>query len=318
MRAERPRASATTGTSRQPSRRSPSARQARSVIASHSSRSSRILGEHGHADAVGPRRRQRKSRGLAEEGIRELQEDARAVTAVRLGTRRAAMAEVDERLNSLLDHRMGWRRRRSGRRTPPHRRRARRQSRTDLDSGAVRLLRLRYVRSLTWSRRSRQVAHSRCGCCATVCANGRNCASILWPASRKAAGGPLTRPRSRYQGWFIRDGSAPGSRVVAHHHTEVPYSDHRAAAGQRDPTAGHTPGEHRRGRGRRRHGAGHRRAVRGRAGVRRACGRRASCRRVRAARLRAEAADPTGILPGTGDCRACRCSTRRDASPGYR
>src|ERR1700731_3745281 len=45
--------------------------------------------------------------------------------------------------------------------------------------------------------------------CARVCINGRNCASILWPASRKAAGGLLTRPRSRYQGWFIKDGSAP-------------------------------------------------------------------------------------------------------------
>src|ERR1700681_3346368 len=32
---------------------------------------------------------------------------------------------------------------------------------------------------------------------------------FLCPASRKAAGGLLTRPRSRYQGWFIRDGSAP-------------------------------------------------------------------------------------------------------------
>src|SRR5580704_14506145 len=57
--------------------------------------------------------------------------------------------------------------------------------------------------------RSEQVAHAGCWACATVCVNGRNCASILWPASRKAAGGLLTRPRSRYQGWFIRDGSAP-------------------------------------------------------------------------------------------------------------
>src|ERR1700686_1804625 len=51
-------------------------------------------------------------------------------------------------------------------------------------------------------------ASGRCSC-ARVCANGDNCASILWPASREAAGGLLTRPRSRYQGWFIRDGSAP-------------------------------------------------------------------------------------------------------------
>src|SRR5580704_15672381 len=57
--------------------------------------------------------------------------------------------------------------------------------------------------------RSEQVAHAGCWACATVCVNGRNCASILWPASRKAAGGPVTRPRSRHQGWFIRDGSAP-------------------------------------------------------------------------------------------------------------
>src|ERR1017187_4214753 len=58
-------------------------------------------------------------------------------------------------------------------------------------------------------RRSDQAAHSRRPPCAGLWLNGRNCASILWPASRKAAGGLLTRPRSRYQGWFIRDGSAP-------------------------------------------------------------------------------------------------------------
>src|SRR5579863_3932867 len=58
-------------------------------------------------------------------------------------------------------------------------------------------------------RRSDQVARVRPRCCARVHSNGDNCASILWPASRKAAGGPLTRPRSFHQGWFIRDGSAP-------------------------------------------------------------------------------------------------------------
>ena len=44
--------------------------------------------------------------GLAEEGVGQLEEDACAVAAVRLGTGRAAMAEIDERLNALLDHRM--------------------------------------------------------------------------------------------------------------------------------------------------------------------------------------------------------------------
>src|SRR5580700_4272405 len=57
--------------------------------------------------------------------------------------------------------------------------------------------------------RSDQAERRQRASCASLWPNGRNCASILWPASRKAAGGLLTRPRSRYQGWFIRDGSAP-------------------------------------------------------------------------------------------------------------
>ena len=67
----------------------------------------RVPREHHHADPVRPERRQRHAGGLAEEGVGHLQEDAGTVTAVRLRTGRTAMAEIDERLHGLLDHRVG-------------------------------------------------------------------------------------------------------------------------------------------------------------------------------------------------------------------
>ncbi len=65
-----------------------------------------VLREHHHADPVCPRCRQRQPGGLAEEGVGQLEKDACSVATVRLGTGRAAMAEIDERLYALLDHRM--------------------------------------------------------------------------------------------------------------------------------------------------------------------------------------------------------------------
>ena len=45
---------------------------------------------------------------LAEECVRQLEEDARAIAAVRLGAGCAAVTEVDERLDALFNDRMGW------------------------------------------------------------------------------------------------------------------------------------------------------------------------------------------------------------------
>ncbi len=62
--------------------------------------------EH-HADRVAAVRWQLEARGHgAEEGIRDLQQDARAVSGVGIGAGGASMLEVAERLETLLDDRM--------------------------------------------------------------------------------------------------------------------------------------------------------------------------------------------------------------------
>ena len=50
--------------------------------------------------------REREPGRLTQERVWNLEQDPGAVTAVGLGPGRAAMAEIDERLDPLLDHRM--------------------------------------------------------------------------------------------------------------------------------------------------------------------------------------------------------------------
>ena len=111
---------------------------------------------------------------VPEEGIRELEQDPGAVAAVGLGARGAAMTEVDERLDALLDDRVS---RAAG--DPGDERDAAGvmfdgRVETDLDSGAVSLeLLRRYVRSLTCSGGRIKLRRHRTARCARVCVKWR-------------------------------------------------------------------------------------------------------------------------------------------------
>ena len=74
------------------------------LFARHARR--RLLRQEHHAHTVLPRRRQRDAElaaRAAEERIGQLKQDARAVALQRIRTRRAAMREVHQNLETLLD-----------------------------------------------------------------------------------------------------------------------------------------------------------------------------------------------------------------------
>ncbi len=89
------RGRASTGTSRQARTRRPSSAAISSMRASAARALVGVVGQEGHADGVGARRRAgRQSSDVAEERVRDLGEDAGTVTDQRVGAGGAAVVEV--------------------------------------------------------------------------------------------------------------------------------------------------------------------------------------------------------------------------------
>ena len=98
------------GTSRQPSSRCPSSATIRSISASTVRALARVARQEDEAGAVLRRpaagRCRARAATLRRNAIRHLDQDAGAVAGVRLAAARAAMLQVDEQLQALLDDRV--------------------------------------------------------------------------------------------------------------------------------------------------------------------------------------------------------------------
>ena len=105
-RAAAPSRSGATGTSRQPRTVRPSSAAIVSMRETASARRSSVGGQEGDADGVGAGLGQLEAGDLAEEGVRDLEQDAGAVARVGLGAGGAAVLEVAQYGERLLDQRM--------------------------------------------------------------------------------------------------------------------------------------------------------------------------------------------------------------------
>ena len=102
-RAARPTRSGVTGTSRQATTRRPSLAAMSSMRVSADAALVGVVGQVGHADGVRTRRRQVGIQHGAEEGVRDLGEDAGAVTDQRVGAGGAAVVEVAQGVEGVDD-----------------------------------------------------------------------------------------------------------------------------------------------------------------------------------------------------------------------
>ncbi len=109
-----PQAPGTTGTSRQPSTRWPSAVTLCSIRAIARSRGAGVLGQEAHAHAVPAGIRQVHAALPAQERVGELDEDPRAVAGVRVGALGAAVLQLLEREQGAGDHLVRPRRTQTG------------------------------------------------------------------------------------------------------------------------------------------------------------------------------------------------------------